>query len=91
MDIVFHGAAGEVTGSCHLVETAGRRVLLDCGMVQGEQDGRRADERNATAFPFDPGSLDALVLSQHRRDGRRAGQPPSAARAEAFRAAVHAG
>ena len=68
MDIVFHGAAGEVTGSCHLVETAGRRVLLDCGMVQGEQDGRRADERNATAFPFDPGSLDALVLSHAHID-----------------------
>src|SRR6185437_13422562 len=40
VDIVFHGAAGEVTGSCHLVEVAGRRVLLDCGMVQGD---RQAD------------------------------------------------
>src|SRR5574337_2066044 len=39
MDIVFHGAAGEVTGSCHLVEVAGKRVLLDCGMVQGESQG----------------------------------------------------
>ena len=39
MDIVFHGAAGEVTGSCHLVEVGGKRVLLDCGMVQGERQG----------------------------------------------------
>jgi len=53
MDIVFHGAAGEVTGSCHLLEAAGKRVLLDCGMVQGD---RTADTRNAADFPFDPAS-----------------------------------
>ena len=57
MDIVFHGAAGEVTGSCHLVEVAGKRVLLDCGMVQGD---RKADERNAADFPFDPKAIDVL-------------------------------
>jgi metallo-beta-lactamase family protein len=65
MDIVFHGAAGEVTGSCHLVEAAGRRVLLDCGMVQGD---RKADERNAAEFPFDPKSIDVLVLSHAHID-----------------------
>jgi metallo-beta-lactamase family protein len=65
MDIVFHGAAGEVTGSCHLVEVAGRRVLLDCGMVQGD---RAADERNAADFPFDPESIDVLVLSHAHLD-----------------------
>ena len=65
MDIVFHGAAGEVTGSCHLVEVAGRRVLLDCGMVQGD---RKADERNAADFPFDPKSIDVLVLSHAHID-----------------------
>ena len=76
MDIVFHGAAGEVTGSCHLVEVAGKRVLLDCGMVQGERQGGpnrqqgegRADERNAADFPFEPGSIDALVLSHAHID-----------------------
>ncbi|HET7221799.1 MAG TPA: MBL fold metallo-hydrolase, partial [Rhodanobacteraceae bacterium] len=76
MDIVFHGAAGEVTGSCHLVEVAGKRVLLDCGMVQGERQGgpsgpqgeRQADERNAADFPFDPESIDVLVLSHAHID-----------------------
>jgi metallo-beta-lactamase family protein len=65
MDIVFHGAAGEVTGSCHLLEAAGKRVLLDCGMVQGD---RTADTRNAADFPFDPASIDALVLSHAHID-----------------------
>ena len=65
MDIVFHGAAGEVTGSCHLLEVAGKRILLDCGMVQGD---RRADERNAADFPFDPKSIDVLVLSHAHID-----------------------
>jgi len=76
MDIVFHGAAGEVTGSSHLVEVAGKRVLLDCGMVQGERQGRpnrpdgerKADERNAADFPFDPASIDVLVLSHAHID-----------------------
>src|SRR5574337_621060 len=76
MDIVFHGAAGEVTGSCHLVEVSGKRVLLDCGMVQGERQGGpnrppgegKADERNAADFPFDPESVDVLVLSHAHID-----------------------
>lgn len=65
MRIVFHGAAGEVTGSCLLVEAAGRRVLVDCGMVQG---GRDAAERNRAAFPFDPAGLDAVVLTHAHID-----------------------
>ena len=65
MEILFHGAAGEVTGSCHLVEVAGKRVLLDCGMVQGD---RTADARNGADFPFDPKSIDVLVLSHAHID-----------------------
>ena len=65
MRVCFHGAAGEVTGSMHLVEAAGRRILLDCGMVQG---GRDAEARNFSAFPFDPASIDALVLSHAHID-----------------------
>ena len=65
MDITFYGAAGEVTGSCHLVDAAGKRVLLDCGMVQGDRD---ADARNAAEFPFDPKGIDALVLSHAHLD-----------------------
>ena len=65
MHIEFHGAAGEVTGSCHLIEVGGRRVLLDCGLIQG----RREDEaRNRDPFPFDPRGLDAVVLSHSHID-----------------------
>ncbi|HET7300337.1 MAG TPA: MBL fold metallo-hydrolase, partial [Oleiagrimonas sp.] len=65
MEIQFYGAAGEVTGSCHLISVAGKRVLLDCGMVQGDRD---ADARNAADFPFDPASIDVLVLSHAHID-----------------------
>ena len=65
MEIEFHGAAGEVTGSCHLVDVGGKRVLLDCGMVQGDRD---ADARNAADFPFDPKTIDVLVLSHAHID-----------------------
>lgn len=66
MRITFHGAAGgEVTGSCHLVEAGGRRVLLDCGMIQG---GRDAEARNGEPFGFDPATIDALVLSHAHID-----------------------
>ena len=60
MRVRFHGAAGEVTGSLHEVEAAGRRVLLDCGMIQGSFEVER---RNADPFPFDVSRVDALVIS----------------------------
>ena len=44
MKLSFHGADRGVTGSCHLVECAGRRVLIDCGLYQG---GRELEEENA--------------------------------------------
>ncbi|MBO9718381.1 MAG: MBL fold metallo-hydrolase [Pseudoxanthomonas sp.] len=65
MQVEFHGAAGEVTGSMHLVEAAGRRVLLDCGMLQGR---RELEARNTDPFPFEPAALDALVLSHAHID-----------------------
>ena len=66
MRITFIGAAGGVvTGSCHLLEAAGKRVLLDCGMVQGD---KHADEINARPFPFDAAAIDALVLSHAHID-----------------------
>ncbi len=65
MRLWFHGAAGEVTGSCHRIAANGRQVLLDCGLVQG----RRKDElRNRAPFPFDPARLDAVVLSHAHLD-----------------------
>ncbi len=65
MEIEFFGAAGEVTGSCHIVRVGDRRFLLDCGLIQG----RREDvERNRAPFPFDPKSLDCVVLSHAHLD-----------------------
>lgn len=65
MQIEFFGAAGEVTGSCHLVRIAGKTVLLDCGMIQG---GREEFERNSAAFDFDLAAIDAVVLSHAHID-----------------------
>jgi metallo-beta-lactamase family protein len=65
LKITFHGAAREVTGSCHLVETPRGRVLLDCGMIQG---GPERHERNRERFPFDPTELTAVILSHAHID-----------------------
>lgn len=61
----FHGAAGEVTGSRHLVEALGKKVLLDCGLIQG---GRGEHSRNAAGFGFDLRTLDAVVVSHAHID-----------------------
>lgn len=65
MRVRFHGAAGEVTGSCHEVEAAGHRLLLDCGMIQGSLDD---EHRNFEPFPFAIDGLDAVVLSHAHID-----------------------
>ena len=65
MQLEFFGAAGEVTGSCHILRVAGRQLLLDCGMIQGNHD---APARNRLPFPFDPTTIDAVVLSHAHID-----------------------
>ena len=65
MRISFYGAAREVTGSCHLVDTGDARLLLDCGMIQG---GRERHERNREPFPFDPSGLTRVILSHAHID-----------------------
>jgi len=65
MQLEFFGAAGEVTGSCHILTVGGRRLLLDCGMIQG---GAASDERNRAAFPFDAAQVDAVILSHAHID-----------------------
>ena len=65
MKLEFWGAAKTVTGSMHLVETDGHRILLDCGMFQGRrQEARERNER----LPFDASSIDAVVLSHAHID-----------------------
>jgi metallo-beta-lactamase family protein len=65
MQLEFFGAAGEVTGSCHILRVGGAQVLLDCGMVQG---GRDAPARNRLPFPFEANRVDAVVLSHAHVD-----------------------
>jgi metallo-beta-lactamase family protein len=65
MKISFHGADHNVTGSCHLVECAGTRILVDCGLYQG---GRELVEENSEPFGFEPGSIDFLLLTHAHLD-----------------------
>lgn len=65
MRIEFHGAAGEVTGSGHLLVTERARVLLDWGLFQG---GRQAERGNRRPPAFDVRALDAVVLSHAHID-----------------------
>jgi metallo-beta-lactamase family protein len=65
MRIAFHGADRDVTGSCHLVECAGKRILIDCGLYQG---GRELDEENAEPFGFEPWSIDYVLLTHAHLD-----------------------
>lgn len=59
MKISFLGAAREVTGSCHVIDTAGARFLVDYGMYQG---GRETSARNPKPFASDPPTLDLLAV-----------------------------
>ncbi|MBY6005705.1 MBL fold metallo-hydrolase [Salipiger bermudensis] len=65
MKLSFHGAAGQVTGSCHLVECGGRRILVDCGMFQG---GHELRDDNAGPFGFDPAGIDLVLLTHAHLD-----------------------
>lgn len=76
MHVQFWGAAREVTGSMHLVDTGRSRILLDCGLYQGRRKG--AFERNRN-LPFAASEIDAVVLSHAHLD--HAGNLPSLVRA----------
>ena len=84
MHLEFFGAAGEVTGSCHILTIGGRTVLLDCGLIQG---GEHPDERNRETFPFDAAGIDAVVLSHAHID--HCGRLPLL-RKRGFRGPIHA-
>ncbi len=63
--IEFQGAARTVTGSMHVIRANGKTLLLDCGLYQGHRE--EANRINRT-FPFDPRSIDAIVLSHAHID-----------------------
>ena len=65
MRLHFHGAVKNVTGTRHIVETDGRLILLDCGMIQGSR--AEANEKNRT-LPFEPAKINAVVLSHAHID-----------------------
>jgi len=54
-----------VTGSCHLIECAGKRILIDCGLFQGS---RELNEENAQPFGFEPRSIDFVLLTHAHLD-----------------------
>ncbi|WP_258360605.1 MBL fold metallo-hydrolase RNA specificity domain-containing protein [Moorella sulfitireducens] len=65
INLHFYGAAGTVTGSCYLLENGQHRLLIDCGLFQGS---KAIKERNYGPFPFNPASIDALVLTHAHID-----------------------
>lgn len=79
-----HGAAKQVTGSCHLVSCNDRRVLIDCGLFQGS---REIELGNADPFEFDPASIDALLLTHAHLD--HCGRIPLLVK-QGFRGRIHA-
>ncbi|MEO1615890.1 MAG: MBL fold metallo-hydrolase [Planctomycetota bacterium] len=61
----FCGAAGTVTGSCSLIDTGKHRFLIDCGLFQGN---KTTQALNYESFPFDPTSIDFLILTHAHID-----------------------
>ncbi|MEZ6242174.1 MAG: MBL fold metallo-hydrolase [Phycisphaerales bacterium] len=84
MRIRVLGAAGEVTGSCYLVETSKARVLVEFGLYQG---GAHTEAKNRRLPPIDPATLDAVVLTHAHLD--HSGRLPMLPRA-GFKAPIHA-
>lgn len=81
--ITFWGAARSVTGSMHLIEVEGKRLLLDCGLTQGRSEEVR---RRNSQFPFHPRQVDAVVLSHAHID--HCGNLPSLVR-QGFRGPIY--
>src|SRR5210317_2070234 len=65
MQLSFHGAAGCITGSCHLVTAGNLKILVDCGLFQGSHE---LEEDNAEPFGFEPASIDILLLTHAHLD-----------------------
>ncbi|MGI9437548.1 MAG: MBL fold metallo-hydrolase [Geminicoccaceae bacterium] len=64
-ELIFHGGAGTVTGSCYELVHAGGRLMIDCGMFQGNKTVRSLNYR---AFPFEPAKVDTLLLTHAHID-----------------------
>lgn len=75
LELIFHGAAGAVTGSCMELRGPRHRVLIDCGLFQGS---RALEALNYEPLPFDPRDLDLVVLTHAHLD--HAGRLPQLVR-----------
>ena len=84
MNITFCGAAKEVTGSNHLVEAAGKKFLVDCGLIQGRV---AEEERNAEPFIYNPKEIDFMLLTHAHID--HSGRIPKLIK-EGFKGAIYA-
>ena len=87
--LTFYGAAQRVTGSCYLIQTQRNRLLLECGMLQGENHNNKKGERrkpSEASFPFAVGDIDAVVLSHAHLD--HSGMLPLLAR-EGYRGPIY--
>jgi len=65
LKLSFHGADRDVTGSCHLIECGGKRILIDCGLHQGS---RELNEENSGPFGFDAAGIDFVLLTHAHLD-----------------------
>src|SRR3989338_8575171 len=63
--LTFFGAAHEVTGSCYLLEAAGKKILIDCGMFQGSNFN---EARNHDPFPFPIAEISAVLVTHAHID-----------------------
>ena len=63
--LTFHGGARSVTGANYLIETKTSKVLVDCGLAQGT---RHAEEENYKKFPYDPASIDVVLITHAHID-----------------------
>jgi metallo-beta-lactamase family protein len=64
MKVEFYGAAGCVTGSCHILNVNDKKILLDCGMYQGKDEKERGND----VFKFNPNEIDYVILSHAHID-----------------------
>ncbi|HEY4486311.1 MAG TPA: MBL fold metallo-hydrolase, partial [Candidatus Paceibacterota bacterium] len=65
MKLKFYGAAGEVTGSNHILESDGVTLMIDCGFFQGV---KVCDDKNNEPFPYDPSTVDAVFVTHAHLD-----------------------
>lgn len=65
LKVTFYGGAGTVTGANFLVEDGGEKILLDCGLMQGEP---LEDKVNRSPFPYDPKTINFLIISHSHLD-----------------------